>query len=174
MSSSITPIIEEIAQRLIAKKWHLATAESCTGGMVSAALTEIPGSSDWFERAYVTYSNQAKQFDLGVSEKILLNFGAVSTEVAQAMAEGLIQKTGIDIGLSITGVAGPSGGSPEKPVGFVCFAWSWQTKTGIKTRTASKHFLEPDAPITPATRSQVRKQARDFALQELLSILQTL
>lgn len=174
MSSELSAHIEEIARLLLQKKWRLATAESCTGGMVSAALTDLAGSSLWFERGYVTYSNHAKQEDLQVPQKLLDKFGAVSTQVAQSMAEGLVLKPGIDIGLSITGVAGPTGASPEKPVGFVCFGWAWKNNGNVKSQTAAKHFLAPSMPVTETTRMQVREDARNFSLEQLLALLKTL
>jgi nicotinamide-nucleotide amidase len=105
-----------------ARELKIAAAESCTGGLVAAALTEIPGSSDVFERGFVTYSNAAKQAMLGVPAETLARFGAVSRETAEAMAAGAIARSEADLAVAITGVAGPSGGSAEKPVGFVCFA----------------------------------------------------
>jgi nicotinamide-nucleotide amidase len=100
----------------------IATAESCTGGLVAAALTEIPGSSDVVERGFVTYSNEAKQAMLGVPAATLKNFGAVSRETAEAMAAGALANSPADLAVSITGIAGPGGGSAEKPVGLVHFA----------------------------------------------------
>ncbi len=115
-------LIDE-ARRLLdgmrARSLRLATAESCTGGLIAALLTEIPGSSDVFERGFVTYSNAAKIGDLGVDLEILIRHGAVSAEVARAMAAGALRASAADIALSVTGVAGPGGGSPEKPVGLV-------------------------------------------------------
>ena len=105
-----------------ARRLRLVLAESCTGGLVAALLTEIPGASDVFERGYVTYSNRAKEADLGVPPALIQEFGAVSSEVALAMAEGALARSGASIALSVTGIAGPDGGSPEKPVGLVYFA----------------------------------------------------
>ena len=116
-------VTQELARVLIKNNWHLSTAESCTGGMVAASITELAGSSEWFERGYVTYSNQAKSEDIDVSQNLIEQYGAVSDQVARAMALGAKQNSGSDIALSITGIAGPTGGSPEKPVGTVCFAW---------------------------------------------------
>jgi nicotinamide-nucleotide amidase len=102
----------------------LATAESCTGGWVAQCLTSIAGSSDWFDRGFITYSNDAKQEMLGVSAEMLATHGAVSEATAVAMATGALRHSRADWALAITGVAGPSGGSPDKPVGTVCFGWA--------------------------------------------------
>ena len=114
------------ARRLLdvcrARKLKLALAESCTGGLVAAALTEIPGSSDVLDRGFVTYSNAAKQEMLGLSASVLQSKGAVSKETAEAMAAGALARSGADLSAAITGVAGPGGGTAEKPVGFVHFA----------------------------------------------------
>jgi nicotinamide-nucleotide amidase len=104
------------------KKLTIATAESCTGGLVAAALTEIPGSSDVFDRGFVTYSNNSKEAMLGVPADVLETFGAVSRETAQAMARGALARAGVDIAVAITGIAGPGGAMPGKPVGLVHFA----------------------------------------------------
>jgi nicotinamide-nucleotide amidase len=101
---------------------QIAVAESCTGGLISAALTEIPGSSDVFQAGYVTYSNEAKAAMLGVSGDVLDTFGAVSIAVAWTMAQGALTKSGADVAVAITGIAGPEGGTPKKPVGTVVFA----------------------------------------------------
>jgi len=105
-----------------ARGWTLATAESCTGGLVAGALTEIAGSSDVVDRGFVTYSNAAKMEMLGVSGDTLEKFGAVSRQTAEAMAEGALERAGVNLAVSITGIAGPGGGSAAKPVGLVCFA----------------------------------------------------
>jgi nicotinamide-nucleotide amidase len=105
-----------------AKKLMVATAESCTGGLVAATLTEIPGSSEVVERGFVTYSNAAKTAMLGVPAEVIARFGAVSRETAEAMAQGALARSPADLAVSITGVAGPGGGSPDKPVGLVHFA----------------------------------------------------
>ena len=111
------------------KKLKLALAESCTGGLIGAALTEIPGSSDVLDRGYVTYSNKAKATMLGVPTETLREFGAVSAETARAMAEGALAKSGCDATMAVTGIAGPGGGSADKPVGLVHFAAARRGKT---------------------------------------------
>jgi nicotinamide-nucleotide amidase len=153
-------IIATLAKTLLANRWRLSTAESCTGGLVSASITALAGSSEWFERGYVTYSNQAKSEDIDVSQNLIEEYGAVSDQVARAMALGAKQNSGADIALSITGIAGPTGGSPEKPVGTVCFAWVLANDQMI---SETKHF-EGD-------RQQIRQQACDFSLRKLLNLL---
>ena len=112
----------------------LVTAESCTGGWVAQAVTSVAGSSDWFERGYVTYSNAAKREELGVRQATLARYGAVSEPTAREMARGALQRSRGTIALSITGIAGPGGGSPGKPVGTVCFAWAQGRKIRSETR----------------------------------------
>jgi len=110
-----------LALILIEHNWKIALAESCTGGLVSTTLTDLAGSSDWFERGYITYSNEAKSECLDVPIEIIEAFGAVSEQVAKAMADGARRKADVNVAISITGIAGPTGGSVEKPVGTVCF-----------------------------------------------------
>ena len=117
-------LAEAIGRALIEKGLVLAFAESCTGGLASATVTNIPGSSAWFDSGTVVYSNQAKQDLLQVNKNTLYQYGAVSEQVAAEMAEGLLKQGRADIVASVTGIAGPDGGTPEKPVGTVCFAWT--------------------------------------------------
>ena len=134
MSSPNTPpLLDQAALEVLAREvgalflvhgQRVATAESCTGGWVAQCLTSIAGSSDWFERGFVTYSNEAKQEMLGVAPETLVRHGAVSAATAHAMAEGALRRSRADWSVAITGIAGPGGGSPEKPVGTVCFAWA--------------------------------------------------
>ena len=112
-------LAERVLAACRARGWTLATAESCTGGLVAGALTEIAGSSDVVDRGFVTYSNAAKMEMLGVPEATLAEFGAVSRQTAEAMAKGALERAGVDLAVSITGIAGPGGGSAEKPVGLV-------------------------------------------------------
>jgi nicotinamide-nucleotide amidase len=107
---------------LLAQRRRVATAESCTGGWVAKCLTDIPGSSQWFERGYVTYSNLAKEQSIGVAASLIETFGAVSRPTVEQMAAGALHDSGADLALAITGIAGPDGGSPDKPVGLVWFA----------------------------------------------------
>ena len=134
----------------------LATAESCTGGMVASAVTDISGSSGWFERGFVTYSNQAKTEMIGVPGDLIDKHGAVSEQVARAMAEGALRNSRAQVSLAITGVAGPGGGTETKPVGMVCFAWSNRLATSAET-----HVFKGD-------REQIRVQAAAHALRGLL------
>jgi nicotinamide-nucleotide amidase len=134
----------------------LVTAESCTGGWVAQAVTSVAGSSDWFERGYVTYSNAAKREELGVSAKTLLRHGAVSEATAREMARGALKRGRGTIALAITGIAGPGGGAPGKPVGTVCFAWA----RGRKMRSETKRFR--------GGRSRVRRQSVVHALRGVL------
>ena len=139
---------------------RLATAESCTGGLIAGALTEVPGSSDAFERGFVTYSNEAKHELLGVPEELLGQFGAVSEPVARAMAEGAAEASGADAAVSATGIAGPDGGTDTKPVGLVHIA---AARRG--------HPTLHHAHIFPGTREEVRAAAVETALRLLLKIV---
>lgn len=132
----------------------LATAESCTGGWVAALVTSVPGSSAWFDRGFVTYTNESKEELLGVVSATLLTHGAVSEPTAREMAEGALARSRADIALAITGVAGPSGGSPAKPVGMVCFGWA---RRGSRAESTTCHFA--------GDRTAVRRQAVVFALE---------
>ncbi|TAL65877.1 MAG: CinA family protein [Legionella sp.] len=157
---SISNLVNDIAQLLKAQQGQLVTAESCTGGLIGASLTDMPGSSLWYERGFITYSNLAKKEMLGVPEQLLKKFGAVSIEVAIAMAEGALQHSQGTIALSVTGIAGPSGGTPDKPVGTVCFAWLAANGTA---HTLKKCY--------PGDRHAIRLAACQEALQGVLSLL---
>jgi nicotinamide-nucleotide amidase len=161
----------KLSQFLIEHQLMMSTAESCTGGMVASALTDLAGSSAWFDRGFVTYSNEAKCDSLGVDMNLIQAHGAVSEAVAKEMAIGTITHSKADLGLSITGVAGPTGGSLEKPVGFVCFGWAWKQAGIIQTKTQAVRLLGEDITITDSTRHIVRLLARDHALKELLTLL---
>lgn len=153
-------LVQSLAERLLARGAMLATAESCTGGLIAAACTELAGSSAWFERGFVTYSNQAKTDMLGVPPVLIERHGAVSEEVARAMAEGALQRAAVQVAVSVTGIAGPSGGSIDKPVGTVWIAWA---VPGHDTR-AQGHCFQGD-------RAQVRAQTCDAALRGLIQML---
>lgn len=152
----------KLADVLIEKKLTLTVAESCTGGWLAKILTDVPGSSAWFERGFVTYSNQAKQEMLGVPKRIIDHYGAVSYECAKAMAKGALKHSQADIALSITGIAGPEGGTKQKPVGLVWFAWSCK-QGGTLVR---RYRFSGD-------REMVRHHAVYYALETLLSFLDT-
>ncbi|MGI9308891.1 MAG: CinA family protein [Gammaproteobacteria bacterium] len=119
----ITGLVEKLAELLLAGQQHLCTAESCTGGWISKSLTDRSGSSAWFDCGLVTYSNEAKQSLLGVTAELLEQHGAVSRAVAEAMVAGALERCGADAALAVTGIAGPDGGTADKPVGTVWFAW---------------------------------------------------
>ena len=121
--TSIEELVQQLASKLTEKGWMLATAESCTGGMIAAACTDIAGSSQWFDRGFVTYSNEAKTEMLGVPTELIAKHGAVSEEVVRAMAEGAIRHSRAQVSIAVTGIAGPGGGSAEKPVGTVWVGW---------------------------------------------------
>jgi nicotinamide-nucleotide amidase len=137
----------------------LVTAESCTGGWVAQAVTSVAGSSDWFERGWVTYSNAAKREELGVRRRTLDRSGAVSEPVAREMARGALRRSGARVAVAITGIAGPGGGSPGKPVGTVCFAWA----QGRRIRSETRRFR--------GGRSRVRRQSVIHALRGVLKWL---
>ena len=122
--SELETLAETLGQTLLQRGEWLAAAESCTGGWLAQTVTAIAGSSAWFDRGFVTYSNEAKMEMLGVPETTLQRHGAVSEQTARAMAQGALAHSRADWAVAITGIAGPSGGSPEKPVGTVCFAWA--------------------------------------------------
>lgn len=122
MSDTLS-LVTELAATLRAHGWQMATAESCTGGLIAGACTDLAGSSDWFERGFVSYSNQAKTDMLGVDAALIDTHGAVSEAVALAMARGAVQHSQARCSLAVTGVAGPGGGSADKPVGTVWFGW---------------------------------------------------
>lgn len=153
-----------LASLLLTRGWKIALAESCTGGLVCAALTELSGSSEWFERGYITYSNQAKTECLGVPEALIQTHGAVSEPVAKAMAQGAQRNAGVNVGVSITGIAGPTGGAAEKPVGTVCFGWTMPSASGEHVTTCQTKLFSGD-------RQSIRQQATEHALAGLLQLL---
>ena len=155
-----TSLIEELAKILLKNQWRLTTAESCTGGLVAASLTALAGSSEWFERGYVTYSNDSKSEDIGVDAHLIQDHGAVSIQVAKAMAVGAKQSSNSNIALSITGIAGPTGGSKEKPVGTVCFAW-----------ILNNDQVFSETKLFTGNRSEIRDAASEFALSQLTRLL---
>ena len=162
----MNPIAAMIIEQATASRVIIAAAESCTGGMVAAALTDIPGSSVVLDRGFVTYSNTAKAEMLGVDPAIISHHGAVSEEVVRAMAAGALNSiahSGSKLAVSVSGVAGPGGGSDEKPVGLVWF--------GIAGQAGNRLSLEAEQVIFPGDRGQIRQKAADHALQLLLDRL---
>jgi nicotinamide-nucleotide amidase len=157
----IALLAERMGVALAARGWKLVTIESCTGGWVAAATTAISGSSAWFDRGFVTYSNEAKEELVGVSHATLVAHGAVSEATAREMAAGGLGRSRGDIAVSITGVAGPTGGTPAKPVGMVCFAWA--TKRGIVSLT---HQFA-------GNREEVRRRAVECAMEGVLDAATT-
>ena len=139
-----------------ARGWHIATAESCTGGLVAGALTEIAGSSDVVERGFVTYSNEAKSELLGIPAETLAKHGAVSAETAAAMAQGAVARAPVDLAVSVAGIAGPGGATPTKPIGLVLF--------GLARRDGT---CRTERHVFPGDRSEVRQAALERALQLL-------
>jgi nicotinamide-nucleotide amidase len=160
--SVLYKLAEEVGAALKARGLMLTAAESCTGGWVSEAVTMVPGSSDWFERGFVTYTYISKREMLGVKETTLESCGAVSEEVVREMAEGALARSHAQVSLAVSGVAGPSGGTPEKPVGTVCFAW--EMKDG-KPRSETKRFS--------GDRESVRRQSVEHALKGVLALLRS-
>lgn len=154
-------LVTELAAALRARGWHLASAESCTGGMIAAACTDLAGSSDWFERGVVSYSNAAKMDLLAVPAALLEQHGAVSEPVVRAMVEGVQRASGVDIAVAVTGIAGPGGGSVAKPVGTVWFGFAHRRADG-SVRIGSEHRR------FDGDRAQVRCAAAEHALHGLL------
>ncbi len=154
-------MIEKLTKILLKKRLVISTAESCTGGLVSSMLTDISGSSAYIKVNFVTYSNEAKQDILGVHSEVLERYGAVSEECAKEMAEGLMQKTGCDIALCTTGIAGPTGGTKEKPVGLCYISCRYKDKTHIK-----KILLNPGLE-----RKEMKRQFANQAIELAFKVL---
>ena len=159
MSKDTQSLCEELARRLQARGWMLATAESCTGGMIAAACTDLSGSSNWFERGFVTYSNEAKSELLGVDPGLIAQHGSVSEVVARAMAFGAVRHAHAQVGVAVTGVAGPTGGTPQKPVGTVWFGFQVDGQLTSETRRFD------------GDRAAVRDATVQHALRRLLELL---
>ncbi|NBX65646.1 MAG: CinA family protein [Proteobacteria bacterium] len=150
-------LISNLFKKLKAKGWMLATAESCTGGLIAARITEVAGSSEYFDRGFVTYSNDSKTRQLGVPAVLIDDFGAVSKKVAEAMAKGALEHSNAQIAISVTGIAGPSGGSPEKPVGLVYI--------GVATWDRANVYEHRFSGDRAAIRAQTVAHALDYALE---------
>ena len=159
VTSARRTLTAQVAEQLLSKKLLLATAESCTGGLIAAACTDLAGSSVWFERGFVSYSNAAKTELLGVPAILIERHGAVSEPVARAMVEGALRHSRAQVAVAVTGVAGPGGGSPDKPVGTVWFGWA--TPDGVVT---DKRCFDGD-------RQHVREATVQHALLRLKQLL---
>ena len=160
VASQDTPgLVALLADLLRQKQWMMATAESCTGGLIAGACTDLAGSSDWFERGIVSYSNAAKAELLGVDPALIAAHGAVSEPVVRAMAAGALERSKAQVSVAVTGVAGPAGGSADKPVGTVWFGWS----VNGQLRSERRHF-EGD-------RAAVRAATVHYALQTLVHLI---
>ncbi len=155
---SFTPIVEALADALRQRAWHMAAAESCTGGLIAAACTAMAGSSDWFERGFVTYSNEAKTEMLGVDPALLLAHGAVSEPVARAMVAGALQRAPVQLAVAVTGIAGPGGAVPGKPVGTVWVAWG------------TPSAVQAECLLLGGDRDAVRGATTQAALTRLLAL----
>lgn len=156
----MTDLIKDVSERLRLRQWKMASAESCTGGMIAAAMTDLAGSSDIFDRGFVTYSNQAKIDMLGVSPETLETYGAVSEQTASEMVAGALKHSCADIAVSVTGIAGPSGGSAEKPVGLVFIAVA---QRGAPP-TVHRHIFD-------GSRHDVRQKTCTTALTYILNLI---
>jgi len=155
-------LAERVGRRLLAERHRLATAESCTGGWISKAVTDVPGSSEWFECGFVVYSNAAKMRDLGVSGQTLQKHGAVSEPTVREMAAGALRVCGAQVAVSVSGVAGPDGGTPDKPVGTVWF--------GLAVRRGRDLELVAKLERFPGDRESVRRHTVEYALQLVLDL----
>lgn len=158
--TSLALLLQDLSAALKELNWQLVTAESCTGGLIASAITDLPGSSAWFERGFITYSNLAKQEMLDVPEHLIIQHGAVSKEVASAMVTGALEHSLGQVALAVTGIAGPDGGSIEKPVGTVCFAWALRNHSPVMLK---KRFN--------GTRQDIRQAAAYEALDGALSLI---
>lgn len=153
-------MLRQLADALQARGWMLATAESCTGGWIAKVCTDLAGSSVWFERGFVTYSNEAKQDMLGVKAETLAQYGAVSEAVTAEMATGALQHSRAQVAVSVSGIAGPGGGTAAKPVGMVCFGWAGQNG-----------FIHTETCLFAGDREAVRLQSVEHALRGVLHCL---
>jgi len=158
--TELNELAAELGEKLRARGWMLATAESCTGGWVGQLITALPGSSLWYERGFITYANIAKQEMLGVPAETLETYGAVSEETASAMAAGALKHSHAQATLAISGIAGPGGGTPQKPVGLVCYGWALSDGTLL----SSTCRLDGD-------REEIRSRAVAAALRGLIDLL---
>lgn len=159
-SSRLYALAERVGAALKSRGLMMATAESCTGGWIAQAVTMVPGSSEWFERGYVTYTYISKREMLGVKETTLAAHGAVAEEVVREMAEGALARSHAQVVVAVSGIAGPGGGTPGKPVGTVCFAWA---ANGSATRAQTR--------VLAGDREAVRRRSVEHALEGVLALL---
>ena len=157
--ASTPELVQQLATALLDKQWRMCTAESCTGGLIGGACTDLAGSSLWFDSGFITYSNDAKTRMLGVDAALIARRGAVSEQVAAAMLQGVLQNTGAQVGVAVTGIAGPTGGSRAKPVGTVWFAF------GVPGCAVT------EKQVFPGDRAAVRAQTVQHALTRLTEML---
>jgi nicotinamide-nucleotide amidase len=160
MPKALFELAAQAGRRLLAARCRLATAESCTGGWIAKAITDVSGSSAWFECGYVVYSNAAKVRDLGVAEQTLHTHGAVSEAAVREMASGALRVSGAEVAVAVTGIAGPDGGTPEKPVGTVWFGLAARRGEAIEITSSVEHFA--------GDRESVRRSTVEYALQLVL------
>ncbi|WP_088331640.1 nicotinamide-nucleotide amidase [Lacimicrobium sp. SS2-24] len=159
MNESTLQLASNLGQRLKDNGWKLTCAESCTGGGIGYAITSVSGSSAWFERGFITYSDEAKQQVLGVDNSMLIVEGAVSAKVVEQMASGALKAADADLAIAVSGIAGPDGGSPEKPVGTVWFGFA----TADRVESLHQRFM--------GDRHQIRSQSIEVALQKALQLV---
>ena len=157
--ATLGALARAVGAALLARGWRAAAAESCTGGWIAKALTDVPGASQWFTTGYVTYANDAKARELGVAAEMLATHGAVSEPVVAAMATAARERARVDIAVAVSGIAGPDGGTPEKPVGTVWFAWAYPEGLASETRRY------------PGDRDAVRRFAVAHALEGLIACI---
>ena len=169
-SNTHVSLVTAVAEALLQHGWMLSTAESCTGGLIAGACTDVSGSSEWFERGFVTYSNEAKHDMLSVPTELIEQHGAVSEAVVQAMAIGAMRHSLAQVSLAVTGVAGPTGGSKDKPVGTVWFAWATPSDTG-PTLGAETAWVKSEMKHFEGSRQAVREQTVAHSLQVLHQLL---
>ena len=164
MKQTIQQLTKKLASKLSQHAYKICTAESCTGGLIAKTFTDLAGSSEWFDRGFVTYSNQAKMDMLGVKSSTLNNYGAVSVEVAKEMVVGALLHSNSQLAISVTGIAGPGGGSEYKPVGTVCFGFALKQKSAKHKVVIEKKWFEGD-------RSRVREASLLFAIRRVNGLL---
>lgn len=162
MNHSLYSLAETLGLQLLARNWQLALAESCTGGGIAHIVTDVAGSSAWFDRGFVTYSNRSKVELLGVTQDTLNRYGAVSHECALEMVSGALVRSHADLALAVTGIAGPGGGTVDKPVGTVFVAWQLRSQSS----DCQQLHLHGD-------RASIRQQTTQYCLQQALQLLQT-